>query len=412
MKTLKQAPANYKKLPDEELVFRFAERHEQIALFCLFERYGHLVMGVCTNDLGNAQLAKKTTEEIFIRLATELQRFKTDNFKAWLFDLVNAHCNKQITEKILAQEGYHSSCLTKRQMEFYVTGTITNDELSAVETHTSSCVFCNCAANGLKVKDENLAVLKVLNSDFLKEYFSFHFPHIHLNSITTAKPLTAQHKYKSKKHKKHALQPSSIAAIILLAGGIFWYNESGKNLLHGLNRVRTAKAPLQTIEANSAVKAMGDKAVNIIPATVVNEKKPEEISTAHKVHQIDKVQEQKLMATRNAVKEKPGTAIKKRGGLWSIFNGSGKGDDSEEKKSKGDEHFEKGEYKAAISSYKNEMKTDDETQRHEAGIMAAQSYINLGENDKAAKILQGIVDEGGAEKRTAKRILNNINEEQ
>lgn len=93
MKSLRQIPSDYKKLPDEELVFRYVSRHEEMALSCLFERYGHLVFGVFLKYQKNELPAKRSTEDLFIRLSNELRTFKADNFKEWLFDLVQDQCH-------------------------------------------------------------------------------------------------------------------------------------------------------------------------------------------------------------------------------------------------------------------------------------------------------------------------------
>lgn len=81
--------ADYKKLNDEELVYRFVHRHENIALDILFERYGHLVFGICLKYASNALAAQEKTESIFIALTQDLKKFNSAGFKLWLYNYVN-----------------------------------------------------------------------------------------------------------------------------------------------------------------------------------------------------------------------------------------------------------------------------------------------------------------------------------
>lgn len=87
---------DYKKLSDEELVFRYARRNEQPAITQLFERYGHLVLGVCIKYLKDTEAAKDATQQIFIKLLEDLKRFNIDNFKPWLFQVAKNHCFMQL----------------------------------------------------------------------------------------------------------------------------------------------------------------------------------------------------------------------------------------------------------------------------------------------------------------------------
>lgn len=92
--------ADYKKLSDEELVHRYAHKHEQAAINCLFERYGHTVFGVCMKYMKQPEAAKDTTQQIFIKLLDDLVRFKIDNFKPWLYQTTRNYCLMQLRRSI------------------------------------------------------------------------------------------------------------------------------------------------------------------------------------------------------------------------------------------------------------------------------------------------------------------------
>lgn len=322
----------------------------------------------------------------------------------------------------MSREGWkhifdNSSCLTKKQMECYMRGAMTSEEAHAAEVHMNSCSFCSEATDGLWDKG---AALTMLNSRFLKEHFSDKYPQIHLNSIAASRPVAGVHKHRRRKAKKQdALSPYAVVAMLFLAGGVLWYTGFGKGLWHyrqaSIKEKPVVTAPKNALpqKAGNAVltdtittPVVGNKeevqpiAVNNIPAA-----KPSKTKNAAAAHSAE-FSEQRNEASR--VSDAP---PKRSGFLELIGIQSGADQHDDDKLSKGDEHFEKKEYKAALHSYKDGMKSEDKGRRQEAGIMAAQSYINLGDKDKAAEILQDIIDEGGSKKRVAKRMLNDINEE-
>lgn len=91
---------DHRKLPDEELVYRYAHRGEQIAVNSLFERYGHLVYGICLKYLKEPEAAKDATQQIFIKLLDDLQRFDIECFKLWLYKAVKNYCFMQLRKSI------------------------------------------------------------------------------------------------------------------------------------------------------------------------------------------------------------------------------------------------------------------------------------------------------------------------
>lgn len=92
--------ADYKKLSDEELVFRYAHRNEQAAVNCLFDRYGHLVFGVCAKYLRSTDAAKDATQQVFIKLLEDLRKFEIRHFKSWLYQVSKNHCLMQLRKPI------------------------------------------------------------------------------------------------------------------------------------------------------------------------------------------------------------------------------------------------------------------------------------------------------------------------
>jgi len=74
----------------------------------------------------------------------------------------------------------------------------------------------------------------------------------------------------------------------------------------------------------------------------------------------------------------------------------------------GDDLYDKGDYKAALAAYNRDMSSDNKGRRHYATLGAARCYLNMGQKTKAKQLLQGLIDEGGAQSRAAKKMLRKI----
>ena len=92
--------SDYRKLSDEEVIHRYVHRHEHSAFNCLYDRYAHLVLGICFKYLNNGEAAKDATQQIFIKLLEDLKRFRIEFFKGWLMQVVRNHCLMQLRQSL------------------------------------------------------------------------------------------------------------------------------------------------------------------------------------------------------------------------------------------------------------------------------------------------------------------------
>jgi len=90
----------YRKLSDEDVIHRYVHRHEAQAMNCLYERYAHLVLGVCFKYLRDSEAAREATQQIFIKLLEDLKRFEITHFKAWLMQVTRNFCLMQLRRNI------------------------------------------------------------------------------------------------------------------------------------------------------------------------------------------------------------------------------------------------------------------------------------------------------------------------
>lgn len=94
------ATTDLRKLSDEELIYRYAQRGEHMAVNSLFERYGHLIYGVCLKYLKNTDAAKDAMQQIFIKLLEDLKRFDIERFKPWLYQVAKNYCFMQLRRSV------------------------------------------------------------------------------------------------------------------------------------------------------------------------------------------------------------------------------------------------------------------------------------------------------------------------
>lgn len=81
-----------KGLSDKELLIGFKENADNTYIGELYNRYVHLVFGVCMKYLKNEDESKDAVMQVFEKLLHDLVRHEVENFKGWLYTLTKNHC--------------------------------------------------------------------------------------------------------------------------------------------------------------------------------------------------------------------------------------------------------------------------------------------------------------------------------
>lgn len=83
-----------KKAPkeDEDLLILYQQTGDAAILGELFNRYIHLVFGVCLKYLPNKEESQDMAMHVFEKLAVELKTAQVKNFKSWLHVLTKNEC--------------------------------------------------------------------------------------------------------------------------------------------------------------------------------------------------------------------------------------------------------------------------------------------------------------------------------
>ena len=77
---------------DDYLLQSFRESADLDLLGELYNRYMHLVYGVCLKYLQDREVSKDAVMQIFEKLITEIPKNDIKNFKSWLYVVSKNHC--------------------------------------------------------------------------------------------------------------------------------------------------------------------------------------------------------------------------------------------------------------------------------------------------------------------------------
>lgn len=89
----------YKDYSDNDLINKFLETGDNSFVGLLYERYGHLVLGLCIKYLKNKDEAQDSVIQIFSKLMTDLKKHKIEFFKSWLYVYSKNFCLMELRKR-------------------------------------------------------------------------------------------------------------------------------------------------------------------------------------------------------------------------------------------------------------------------------------------------------------------------
>jgi RNA polymerase sigma-70 factor (ECF subfamily) len=92
-------PEKYKHITDQQLLESFYTDHNPEWLGILLPRYTLLLLGVCMKYLKNEEEARDCVQQIFLKVITELKKYRVDYFKSWLYMVAKNHCLMRIRDR-------------------------------------------------------------------------------------------------------------------------------------------------------------------------------------------------------------------------------------------------------------------------------------------------------------------------
>jgi RNA polymerase sigma-70 factor (ECF subfamily) len=89
----------YQNISDAELLENFYLDRNNQWLGILLQRYTLLLFGVCMKYLKNEEEAKDSVQQIFLKALTELNKYKVEYFKSWIYMVAKNYCLMKLRDR-------------------------------------------------------------------------------------------------------------------------------------------------------------------------------------------------------------------------------------------------------------------------------------------------------------------------
>jgi len=90
---------SFEHIEDKELLNKFYSDGDNQWLGILLKRYTLLLLGVCMKYLKDEEEAKDAVQQIFLKVITELPKYKVDFFKSWLYMIAKNLCLMRLRDR-------------------------------------------------------------------------------------------------------------------------------------------------------------------------------------------------------------------------------------------------------------------------------------------------------------------------
>ncbi|HEX9510277.1 MAG TPA: sigma-70 family RNA polymerase sigma factor [Puia sp.] len=94
---MKRDPFNH--ITDHELLERYYADRNNEWLGVLLQRYTLLLLGVCMKYTKQEEEAKDCVQQIFVKIITELPKYKVEYFKSWIYTIARNHCLMKLRDQ-------------------------------------------------------------------------------------------------------------------------------------------------------------------------------------------------------------------------------------------------------------------------------------------------------------------------
>lgn len=99
-------------LSDSELIERYRYSYDNAYIGELYQRYSHMLFGVCLKYLKDEEKAKDIVMDVFEKVLKDLKRHDVQNFRTWVYSVAKNACLMQLRSskrKVPREEEYHRS---------------------------------------------------------------------------------------------------------------------------------------------------------------------------------------------------------------------------------------------------------------------------------------------------------------
>jgi RNA polymerase sigma-70 factor (ECF subfamily) len=89
----------YPHINDNALLENFYTSRDNEWLGILLERYTLLLLGVCMKYLKNEEEARDCVQQVFLKVITEMHKYKVEYFKSWIYMVAKNHCLMKLRDR-------------------------------------------------------------------------------------------------------------------------------------------------------------------------------------------------------------------------------------------------------------------------------------------------------------------------
>lgn len=79
-------------LNDKELIERYRYSYDNTYIGDLFQRYTHMLFGVCMKYLRDEEKSKDAVMDVFEKVLKDLKRHDVENFRTWVYSVAKNQC--------------------------------------------------------------------------------------------------------------------------------------------------------------------------------------------------------------------------------------------------------------------------------------------------------------------------------
>jgi RNA polymerase sigma factor (sigma-70 family) len=89
----------YHHITDLELLDRWYSDQNNEWLGILLQRYTLLLLGVCMKYIKEEEEARDCVQQIFVKVITELAKYRVEYFKSWIYTIARNHCLMKLRDQ-------------------------------------------------------------------------------------------------------------------------------------------------------------------------------------------------------------------------------------------------------------------------------------------------------------------------
>lgn len=106
-------------MTDTELLEQYYADSNTAWIGLLLERYTLLLLGVCMKYLKNEDEAKDAVQQVFLKVLTDISKYKIDFFKSWLYMVAKNYCLMRLRDrgKTVSEPGEYLPAAANQEKE-------------------------------------------------------------------------------------------------------------------------------------------------------------------------------------------------------------------------------------------------------------------------------------------------------